>query len=59
MNTGYTITSPAKMTASIENGVLLFTSSSVGITSSGTVDVVTGFDGIVSSAVPNGNEVSY
>ncbi len=59
LNTGYTITSPIKMTASIENGVLLFTSSSVGIVSSGTIDVVTGFNGVVSSSVPDGNEVSY
>ena len=60
MNTGYEITSPAKMNATITNaGVLLFTSSNVGISSLGTIDVVTGFDGVVSSSVPDGNEVSY
>ena len=60
MNTGYEITSPTKMNATITNeGVLLFTSSNVGISSLGTVDVMTGFDGVASSSVPNGNEVSY
>lgn len=60
LNTGYTITSPEKLTAVVNNnGVLVLTHSSAGIVSSGTIDVVTGFNGVVSSSVPNGNEVSY